>query len=84
MIAPGFLAPGWEGAPINELGERCDWPFDPLLIVANGPVPLGQYHCPVCGGMVIAGVPHLDWSAEDIQRGHRVLEEGAGDDATAR
>lgn len=61
MIAAGFLAPEWEDAPHNEMGERCPWPFDSLLIVANGPVPLGMYHCPYCGSMLVAGVPHPDY-----------------------
>jgi len=37
-------------APINELGERCPWPWDPQQLVGS---PLGQYHCPYCGGMVL-------------------------------
>lgn len=62
MIPAGFLAPGWEDAPENEMGERCAWPFDPLLVVANGPVPLGMYHCPSCGALVVAGLPHADYA----------------------
>ena len=45
-------------APLNEMGERCPWPWEPQQLVN---VPLGQYHCPYCGAMVIAGVPHVDW-----------------------
>jgi hypothetical protein len=45
-------------APLNEAGERCPWPWEPQQLVG---VPLGQYHCPYCGAMVIAGVPHLDY-----------------------
>jgi len=47
--------------PVNELGEACEFPLDPLL---RAGAPLGQYHCPYCGGMQVAGVPHLDWSDE--------------------
>jgi hypothetical protein len=47
--------------PHNEMGEPCPWPYDPMVIVANGPVPLGMYHCPYCGTMVIAGLPHPDY-----------------------
>lgn len=45
-------------APLNELGERCPWPWEPQQLVG---VPMGQYHCGYCGAMVIAGVPHLDY-----------------------
>lgn len=45
-------------APLNEAGERCPWPWDPQQL-ANRPI--GQYHCPYCGAMVLAGVPHLDY-----------------------
>lgn len=45
-------------APLNEQGERCPWPWDPEQLKF---VPLGQYHCPYCGAMVIAGVPHIDY-----------------------
>jgi hypothetical protein len=49
-------------APINELGERCPWPWEPQQLVN---APLGQYHCSYCGGMQCAGVPHIDWSDFD-------------------
>jgi hypothetical protein len=48
-------------APLNEIGERCPWPWEPQQLVG---VPLGQYHCPYCGAMVLAGVPHLDYRDE--------------------
>lgn len=50
--------------PMNEIGERCPWPYDPLLMTGQ---PIGQYHCPYCGGMVMAGMPHLDWSEIDLE-----------------
>jgi hypothetical protein len=50
-------APGIRG-PLNEEGQVCPWPWEPQQLVG---VPLGQYHCPYCGAMVIAGVPHLDY-----------------------
>ena len=35
--------------------------FDPRLVVG----PMGQFHCPSCGSMQVAGCPHLsqdyDW-----------------------
>jgi hypothetical protein len=46
-------------APINELGERCPWPWEPQQLKG---APLGMYHCPYCGGMVLAGEPHTDYA----------------------
>lgn len=45
-------------APLNEMGERCPWPWEPQQLLG---VPLGQYHCGYCGAMVVAGVPHVDY-----------------------
>lgn len=45
--------------PVNEQGEPCPWPWDPQQLVG---APLGQYHCPYCGAMVLAGIPHLDYA----------------------
>lgn len=45
-------------APLNEEGERCPWPWEPEQLVG---APLGMYHCPYCGAMVIAGIKHLDY-----------------------
>lgn len=45
-------------APLNEMGERCPWPWEPQQLVG---VPMGQYHCLYCGAMVIAGVRHVDY-----------------------
>jgi hypothetical protein len=64
------LAP--EEAPINEMGEPCPWPWDPQQLVN---APLGQYHCPYCGGMQVAGIRHLDWR-EDPEH-QRVLAEAS-------
>lgn len=44
--------------PLNEAGEECPWPWEPQQLVG---APMGQYHCPYCGAMVLAGVPHLDY-----------------------
>lgn len=52
-------------APLNEQGERCPWPWDPQQL--DG-APMGQYHCPYCGAMVMAGIEHLDY-AELIGQG---------------
>lgn len=44
-------------APRNELDEPCPWPWDPEQLKSQ---PIGQYHCPYCGGMQVAGIRHLD------------------------
>jgi len=46
-------------APLNEEGERCPWPWDPQQLVG---APMGQYHCPYCGAMVMAGLEHVDYA----------------------
>lgn len=48
-------------APLNKEGERCPWPWDPQQL---GGQPIGQYHCPYCGAMVLAGVEHLDYKQD--------------------
>lgn len=32
--------------------------------------PLGQYHCPYCGAMVVAGVPHPEICKRCLTRTH--------------
>ena len=44
--------------PLNDEGEECPWPWEPQQLVG---VPMGQYHCPWCGAMCIAGMPHPDY-----------------------
>lgn len=46
-------------APLNEAGERCPWPWEPQQLVG---APMGQYHCPYCGAMVMAGLEHIDYA----------------------
>jgi hypothetical protein len=46
-------------APLNENGERCPWPWDPQRL--DG-APIGQYHCPYCDAMCIAGMEHIDYA----------------------
>lgn len=53
-------------APHNEEGERCPWPWEPQQLVN---VPLGQYHCPYCGAMVLAGMAHLDYGEDGVAPG---------------
>ncbi len=47
--------------PLNEMGEPCPWPWEPQQLID---MPLGQYHCPYCGAMVMAGVMHIDYAEE--------------------
>lgn len=44
--------------PVNEAGEICPWPWEPQQLVS---APIGQYHCPYCGAMCLAGLPHPDY-----------------------
>jgi hypothetical protein len=48
--------------PVNENGDECPWPWDPIQLKG---APLGQYHCPYCGAMVIAGMDHVDYRDMD-------------------
>lgn len=43
--------------PLDDEGNECPWPWDPIQLKG---APLGQYHCPYCGAMVMAGMDHLD------------------------
>lgn len=54
-----------DGAPEKEICARCyrevDWLYPPKC--SEDPVkltgqPIGMYHCPECGTMVLAGLPH--------------------------
>lgn len=50
---------GTYSAPVSDIdGEPCPWPFDPLLLIGR---PIGMYHCPYCGSMVMGGTPHVDY-----------------------
>jgi hypothetical protein len=52
-------------APLNERGERCPWPWEPQQ---NGDDPIGPYHCPHCGAMVVTGVEHIDYAYVPVDR----------------
>ena len=54
-----FADPGIDGP-----GTTCPWPFDPWTLWG---APLGQYHCPYCGSMVVAGCSHPDYTEETVQ-----------------
>lgn len=53
-------------APLNELGERCPWPWEPQQFVD---APLGQYRCPYCNAMVVAGMAHIDYTGNLLSDG---------------
>ena len=59
-------------APLNEEGERCPWPWEPMRLSG---APLGQFHCPHCGAMCVAGVPHLDYTPEQFTLNEDNVEE---------
>ena len=42
------------------MANQCS--FDPSVYVN---VPLGMFHCPECGEMVIAGMAHPDYSEDE-------------------
>lgn len=50
--------------PLNSLDEECPWPFDPLFMRGT---PIGMYHCPHCGDMVVAAIPHPDFAGIDLE-----------------
>lgn len=59
-------------APLNELGERCPWPWEPQQLVGK---PLGQYRCGYCMGMVVAGVEHIDYAGNLLEDWERQQEQ---------
>ena len=38
--------------------------FDPTSDIYKN-APIGMFHCPECGEMVVAGLPHPDWEEFD-------------------
>lgn len=78
----------------SETQEKCS--YDPRTIPPEAPI--GMFHCPECGDMVIAGLPHpppdpeldaLSWNptaeeADAYLRGHGIIKkcEHCGQDAT--
>lgn len=48
---------------LTEKQKKCD--FDPMAPDYIG-APIGMFHCPLCGEMVLAGMPHPDYSAWDL------------------
>lgn len=58
------------------MADTCG--FDPTTLAGQ---PMGMLHCPECGQMVLAGLPHLDWSVlDDAPEGTVVDVTGDGED----
>jgi len=39
---------------------KAKCPFNPIIYLNK---PIGMFHCPWCGEMVLAGIPHIDYPA---------------------
>lgn len=61
-------------APLNENGERCPWPWEPQQLKG---APMGQFHCPYCGAMCLAGVEHFDYTGWDEDQGPEPVQQHA-------
>ena len=63
------------GYLLMESGTMTKCSFDPTADIYKD-APIGMFHCPECGEMVVAGIPHPDYDAlldEDALR--KELEE---------
>ncbi|MCK9282542.1 MAG: hypothetical protein M0P71_18150 [Melioribacteraceae bacterium] len=47
---------------LDKLINNNKCPFEPELIVDE---PMGMFHCPLCGEMVVAAAPHPVWPEGD-------------------
>ena len=56
-----------EGMMSDQNPHKTSCPYLPELIGSD--VPLGMFHCPICGNMVIAGLPHLSDSDVEFMGG---------------
>lgn len=63
---------------LEMVNARIDWgsyngkkrkpcPEQPLLLTG---MPIGQYHCPFCGMMILAAMPHTSPDATDEEKKH--------------
>jgi len=50
------------------------WPCPEKPELLKG-MPIGQYHCPCCGMMVLAGLPHFDPDSDEIEIYAPILKE---------
>lgn len=41
--------------------------------------PIGQYHCPDCGGMLLAGMKHFELCERCIKRNHPAFDKETND-----
>jgi predicted secreted protein len=42
---------------------KAKCPFNPIIYLGS---PMGQFHCPWCGEMVMGGMKHLDYGELDF------------------
>jgi hypothetical protein len=63
VLYPEGIKQGFGPVTDHTPTETCPWPWDPGSLPEFSP--LGQYHCPYCGTMVIAGMRHLDYRDVD-------------------
>lgn len=66
--------------PVNSMDEPCQMPLDPLWMRG---APIGMYHCPYCGEMVVAGLPHPDFKDFDEEFAAAAEREGWSSDDVA-
>ena len=57
------------------LDDAC--PYEPDR---DGPTPMGMYHCPLCGEMVLAGCPHPKQPSEEDWEELRKLSQEVDDE----
>jgi hypothetical protein len=53
-------------APLNELGQRCPWPWEPQQRQRPESEDGRYYPCPFCGACVEAAEPHIDYAYTPI------------------
>lgn len=56
------------------MSQKCSYDPSPLI-----DVPLGMFHCPECGEMVIAGMAHPDYSLIETPPNNRLHLTAFGD-----
>lgn len=57
LLSPCILEANGPQNPSRNRTMNCK--FDPTVLKGQ---PIGMLHCPECGYMILAGVPHLDYS----------------------
>lgn len=56
---------------------KAKCPFNPIIYKNE---PMGMFHCPWCGEMVLAGIEHpdyglLDWDEDEYKELVKIIEE---------